>query len=143
MANIKPEVLKTLRLDTLQKINQGNRRTHTFQVDFSEVNENFVGSFTVHHPSQMERMYVGSIKSQLLGGNLQVDLMTDNIATIVATLDVVIDSKPEWFNPYSSEIDYDILEAVFLEYTGWLNSFRKRPTDIKPKGDSTDKPSEV
>lgn len=138
MTNIKPEVLKTLRLDTLQSINQGKKRTHTFNVDFSEFDPDFVGTFKVHHPSQMERMIVGSNISQLLGGNLEVDMMTYNIATIVATLDVVVDERPMWFNPYSDTLDYEIMESVYLEYTKWLGSFRIKPKAVQPTGDSED-----
>ena len=139
MSNIKPEVLKTLRMDSLNAITQGKKRTHTFEVDFSEIDPKFVGKFTVHHPSQMERMQVGATKSALLGGNLVVDTMTDNIATIVSTLDVVLDDAPDWFNPFSDDLDYNIMEAVFLEYTTWLNSFRRKDKSVTDDGDSKDK----
>ena len=144
MAEIKPEVLKTLRVEsTLQKINQGKRRTHRFDVDFSEYNEKFVGKFQLHHPSNMERLNMGVVKSQLLGGNFNVDIMTDNIATIISTLDCVIDEKPDWFDVYDDELDYDIIEEVYKEYINWKSSFRKR--DIKPNNEtnSTDGESEV
>lgn len=143
MPNIQPEVLKTLRSDTLHSINRGKKRTHSFNVDFSEFNPDFVGKFTVHHPSQMERMQVGALKSQLLGGNLNVDTITDNIATIVSTLDVVLDESPTWFNPFSDELDYEVLESVYLEYLKWLNSFRRERDNLSNGGDSKDKRSEV
>jgi hypothetical protein len=137
MAEIQPHVLKTLRPDeTLQKVNQGKRRTYTFQVDFHEYNPKFVGSFVVHHPSQMERLQVGVIKAQLLGGVVPLDTMTDNIAQIISTLDVVIDSKPAWFDVFDDELDYDILEAVYLEYINWVNTFRRRTEAESDKGNS-------
>jgi hypothetical protein len=144
MAEIKPEVLKTLRPeDTLQKINQGKRRTYTFKVDFSEIDERFVGTFTVHHPSQMERLQVGVLKAQLLGGVVPLDTMTDNIATIVATLDVVLDEKPDWFDVFDDRLDYEILEAVYIEYINWVNSFRKRTRAESNKGNSENSESQV
>lgn len=143
MTNTNPELLKTLRLDTLNQINQGTKRTHRFNVDYSDVNPEFVGSFKLHHPSQMEKLVIGSNVSRLLGGNLDVDTMTYNIATIIATLDVVIDERPDWFNPYSDTLDYDILENVFLEYMNWLNSFRRKPKQDELEGNSEDRPSEV
>lgn len=143
MSNIQPEVLKTLRSNALQKINQGKRRTHTFNVDFSDINPKFVGRFTVHYPSQMERLQIGALKSQLLGGNLNVDTLTDNIATIISTLDVVLDDHPDWFDPFSDELDYDIMEAVYLEYIQWVNSFRKRDRASQPQGDSQNIGSEI
>ena len=144
MADIKPEVLKTLRSeDTLLKIKQGKRRTHTFKVDFSEINEKFVGTFTVHHPSQMERLQVGVLKAQLLGGVAPLDVMTDNIATIISTLDVVLDDKPDWFDVFDDELDYEILEAVYLEYINWVNSFRKGTGTESNKGTSENSESQV
>jgi hypothetical protein len=137
MSEIQPQVLKTLRPDAvLQKINQGNRRTHTFNVDYQEIDKKFVGSFTVIHPSQMERLQVGVIKSQLLGGVVPLDTMTDNIAQIIATLDVVVKSKPEWFNVFDDKLEYEILEAVYIEYIDWVNSFRRRVETDTDKGNS-------
>ncbi|MDP4224904.1 MAG: hypothetical protein Q8910_00845 [Bacteroidota bacterium] len=143
MSNIQPEVLKTLRSNTLRKVNQGNKRTHSFKVDFSDINEEFTGRFTFHYPSQMEVMQAGVVKSALLGGNLSVDMTTDNIATIVSTLDTVLDEFPEWFNVFDPDIEYEISESIFLEYVNWRDSFRKRPKDSKPSGDSQDGRSEV
>jgi len=137
MSDIQPQVLKTLRTDdVLQSINQGKRRTYTFKVDFSEISENFVGEFTVHHPSQMERLQVGVIKAQLLGGVQPLDVLTDNIAQIISTLDVVIDKKPDWFDPFSDDLDYEVLEAVYLEYMKWVDSFRLSNKPNRDDGDS-------
>lgn len=119
------EVLRTMRLDTLNKINQGNTRTLSIPVDFStEEHPNFKGVVVVKHPSQMETIRIGQVRAQLLGG-LPVDTHTDNIAYIIATLDTITVEAPEWFNAYSPDIDYDMLEYVFIEYSNWVESFRK------------------
>ncbi len=142
MAEIQQNVLKTLSSETvLQKINQGKRRTHSFNVKFDDINPEFVGTVTVHHPSQMERLAIGVLKSQLLGGMPALDTMTDNLATIISTLDIVIDKKPEWFDAYSDELDYEVLEAIYVEYINWVNSFRKRPEPVADSGDSENTPS--
>lgn len=143
MSEIRPEVLKTLRADTaLQGINQGTKRTHSFNAEFTEYDESFVlGRFVMHHPSAMERLQIGVTKSQLLGGIVPLDVMTDNLATIISTLDIVIDEKPNWFNVYDSRVDYDILESVYKEYIEWSNSFRPNVDRKSNVGDSTDSPS--
>jgi hypothetical protein len=139
MANIQPEVLKTLKSDILTKVNQGNKRTHSFYADFTEVNPKFIRSkFTVHYPSQLEKLQIGVTKSSLLGGNLNVDTMTDNIAHIISTLDTVVDVKPDWFDVGDPDLDYDIMEAVFYEYMEWVNSFRKPTKPSANEGDSPD-----
>lgn len=144
MAEIRPEVLKTLRPEeTLQKINQGKRRTHSFALDYREYDESFTGSITVHYPSQMEKLQMGIIKTQLLGGIPPIDILTDNIASIVSTLEVVVDSKPSWFDPFSDTLEYEILESVYVEYLNWVNSFRKSSKPVNNEGDSENSASEV
>lgn len=140
---IKQETLKTLRSNTLQGVNQGKKRIHSFNVDFSDVDPKFTGTFVVHHPSQMERLQIGVIKSSLLGGNLEVDLLTDNIATIISTLEVVLEERPDWFDPFSDDLDYEVMEAVYLEYTQWMNTFRKQRSRSGHEGDSKDNGSKV
>lgn len=133
--NHNTEVLKTLS-NGLHAVNSGTRTTHKFDVDYTEYDPRFKGRFIVHRPSAMEQMRMGVIKSQLLGGVLPVDMMTDNLATIISSLDVVIDEKPDWFNPYSEGLDYEILESVYLEYTEWYNSFRDKVRADRNKRDS-------
>lgn len=143
MSNVQPEVLKTLRSNTLNKINLGKRRTHTFNVDFSDIDSEFVGKFTLHYPSQIERLQIGVTKSALLGGNVNVDTRTDDIAHIIATLDIVSDVIPQWFDVNDDRISYEILETIFIEYMNWVDSFRKRPEPSNSTGDSQDTRSQV
>lgn len=140
--NIQPEVLRTLRSDALHKVNQGKRRTHAFNVDFTEYNPEFHGKFIVHYPTQLERLRIGVTKSELLGGHT-VDVTTDNIAHITATLDTILDMKPDWFDMDNEELDYNMLEAIYMEYLNWANSFRTFVGTSTNKGDSTDRRSEV
>ena len=124
--NIKPEAIKTLRSRSLNAINQGNKRTKSVNVDFTDINPTFLGNIVFHYPSQMERMRIGVIQSELLGGNLNVDVQTGNIAHIISTLEIVCDSKPDWFDVFSPELEYEVLEAVYNEYAEWSDSFRNR-----------------
>lgn len=138
------EPLKTLRSRNLAEVNKGKRRTHTFRVDFTDINPDFVGTLTVHHPTQLERIQIGITKANLLGGLTNVDVMTDNIAHVISTLDVVLDDKPQWFDIDSDELDYEILESVFLEYVEWMNSFRRKAnTPDAIEQSSTDNRSEI
>lgn len=140
--NIKPEVVENLKSETLNNIMKGTRHTHTFNVDFSHIDPNFVGSITVRRPSLMDHVQIGVKRTQLLGGVPVVDTFTDNIATMVATLDTVVSTTPEWFNVFSPDLDYDILEDVYKQYVKWYNSFRGATGETNPKGDSTDQRSD-
>jgi len=137
--HVTPSILKTLRSNTLSKINQGKRLTHAFNVDFSDIKEGLTGTFMVHKPTQIERLQIGVNRSILLGGNIEVDTITGNIAFMIATLDTVLDSKPDWFDVDNPDLDYEIMLSVFNEYDDWVNSFRKTATASVPKGDSKDK----
>lgn len=103
----------------------GNKRTHNIVVDFSEINEEFVGNVVVHYPSQIERMRIGVLKAELLGG-VEVDVHTNNLAHILSTLDVVVDTKPEWLNASDPSLEYEIFEKIYLEYNDWCNTFRRK-----------------
>lgn len=143
MSKVNTDAIKTLKSQNLQKINKGKKRTHTFAVDFSEYNEEFVGNFTVHHPTQIERMQIGIVKSTLLNGVVPMDTITDNIAHIISTLEVVLDEKPDWFDVNDPDVEYDILWAVFEEYLNWVSSFRKGLGNSNNTGDSGESTSEV
>lgn len=143
MSNDKNEPLKTLRANLLQKVNQGKKRTHTFDVDFTEYDPAFMGKFMVHYPSQVESLQIGVNTSALLMGNDAVDIHTRNLATILATLDIVIDYRPDWFDIDDPAIEYEMLEAIFIEYADWRDSFRRGANQSRPEGDSQDPRSEI
>lgn len=121
------------------QIQAGNRRTHTAELDLTHIDESYKGTFKYHHPSLIERMQIGVIKTQLLQGlEGVVDVFTDNIAHMTATLEIVLDEAPEWFR-LDAIYDYEVLDAVYEEYIGWYNSFRKRDKDSNNEGNSQSK----
>ena len=74
---------------------------------------------------------------------MPVDVFTGNIAHISATLDTVLDSKPTWFDIENPELDYEILEAVYMEYLNWADTFRKPSKSTGDEEHSSDRGSEV
>lgn len=142
--NIKTDTpLKTLRRNSLSNVMAGKHFTHTFRVDFSEIDESFVGTFTVHIPTQLEKLQIGRTKSLLLGGMEAVDVMTDNIAHILATLDVILDASPDWFDIDDPTIDYTLCETIYTEYIEWYSTFRNRNKPSNNEGNSTATKPEV
>lgn len=104
---------------------EGKKRTLTKQLDFSTIDETFVGTFIFHHPTVLDRMNIGTLKSQLLQGmEGRTDVITDNIAHMTAVLSHVIDEAPEWFK-INEIYDYEILDTVYETYNEWVNTFRK------------------
>lgn len=118
------------------QIQAGKHRTLTKQIDLSHINPEYVGTFKFHHPTVIERMQIGVLKAQLLNGlEGRVDVLTDNIAHMTATLRYVLDSAPDWFNP-EQIYEYEVLDAVYEEYIKFLDSFRRRDTATDNTGDS-------
>ena len=123
--------------DKLAMINQGNKRTLTLDLDYTDINESYVGKIVFHYPSQLEKLKIGTLRAQLLGGILPMDIQTDNLALIFSTFDVVVDHKPEWFDYYNNpEIETEVLVDLYKKYDEWLLSFRKRGKQQDDSGDS-------
>lgn len=117
--------LETLMSRNLANVNMGSARKHTIPVDFSKLEDGFTGNVVVHYPSQLEKMRIGMLKSSLLGG-MEVDVQTNNIAHVTATLDVVIDSKPDWLDINDPRVEYEMLEHIYLQYHEWCDTFRRK-----------------
>jgi len=117
-------------------VQQGKKRVHSKQMDFTQYDAEYVGTFKFHHPSVMERMQIGVLKAQMLQGlEGRVDVITDNIAHMSSTLEVVMEENPTWF-VLSDISDYEILDGVYEEYVQWYNSFRKPNKKTENAGDS-------
>lgn len=115
----------------------GKNKKHVAQIDMSDIHPDLVGTFVFHYPSLMEQIRIGTIKAQLLDGVPveSVDTATNVAAFMMATLRVVLDSAPEWFNLDTVD-DLEVLSRVFNEYAQWRESFRKGTGESNHTGDS-------
>lgn len=138
--NVQGELIPTLRAKALNNVLAGKKFSHTMKLDYTAINPLFLGTVTVHRPSEMEKMRIGIIRAGLLGGlpPESVDTPTYNYAHLFATLEVVVDSKPDWLDVDDPEVDAEILWAIYEAYTKWLDSFRTGSTASQPQGDSAD-----
>lgn len=101
--------------------------THTFNVDVTVPSgENFKGSFSVHRPTIGERIRIGVQEGRELQGLANVDFLTSNLAHILATLDVVVDSNPVWWKPRDL-VDLEVMQAVYDKYIDYLQGFQGTP----------------
>lgn len=98
-------------------------KTHTFEIDV----DGYKGEFIVKYPSLIEQIKIGTLLSKLTEGidAKQLDIITNNISFMVATLMVVIVKSPEWFN-LDNLYDYTVLDEIYTKYADWANSFRSR-----------------
>jgi len=133
MANqdMKQEILN--RVDAASKISQSDSKKFDFSVDIN----GYKGDFSVKYPSLMDKMRIGTARSKLLGGLSSdvVDIITDNIAFMSATLMTICTKSPKWFNLDVLD-DYEVLEAVYERYKAWADTFRVDNSPSRDAGDS-------
>ncbi len=112
------------------------RNAHTFRIDMKlPSGEEFNGSFTIHRPTIGERINIGILEAQRLGGLSNIDAFTGGLAHMVATLEVVIDDKPTWWKPQELR-DVEVINEVYNKYVEYLNTFSGR---VEPEsGSGTD-----
>ena len=128
------------------------KRLHTFNIDIeSEVDEkHYQGAFTCRKAAVIDFSKISKRKSELSGGRYCVidddgkptgqgiDEYSDGLNNLVATLETLLVSAPDWFNV--EEIgDNDVMMAIFKEVMAFQNSFRRRrrPEAEAPGADSS------
>ena len=105
-----------------QQVFLGKKVQHTFSVDHtSSEGKKYEGQFTIHRPTIGEKIRIGTLDARFRE-ELSVDTYTGNLCHMLATLIVVIDNSPAWWD-YQQLFDYEMLEKVYLEYVRWVNQF--------------------
>jgi hypothetical protein len=98
--------------------------THSFTIDVTVPSgENFKGQFTLHRPTIGERIRIGVQEGRELQGLANVDMLTSNLAHILSTLEVVVDTYPVWWKPRDLK-DMEVLQAVYEKYVDYLQEFQ-------------------
>lgn len=123
-----------------QQVSMGGNLTHTVLISYeSEEGNMYTGQVVFKRPTVMDVMRMGGIKSQILadaGVNAQlVDNMILQVASIVATLKVVVVSAPPWLD-YNNLHEIEVMTHVFRQFEVWEDSFRK-PVPSKLDADRT------
>lgn len=124
-----------------------NTRKNTFELNAKIQNEEVVGTFVSHYPSVMDRIKIETKLARILEGvdlsNMQIDAYY--AARAVCYLDVVLESKPLWFDVNKLE-SYDYILEVYNKCIEFENSFRQEDEGNKSEdgsiGSSDEKPME-
>lgn len=124
---------------TREAILSSHKKESSYDVD----KNGFTGTFSVKYPSLMEKMRIGTLRAQYLMGmpSSSVDVITDNIAFMTATLNVVVTDAPKWFDLNKMD-DYEVLEAIFEPYKEWSDTFRRRDEPSSTSGSGKDADNE-
>jgi hypothetical protein len=100
--------------------------THSFDVNITIANgEILQGTFNIHRPTMAEKIQIGVLEAREIGGMSNVDVLTSNLARMIATFDTVIDTSPKWWKPRELH-DMEVMQAVWDKIDDYLRKFSRR-----------------
>lgn len=101
------------------------------------------GRWIVRRPNMRDEILIGVSYSQMKtpagsANPVDIDEGRDNVAFMTATLNVVIDQRPEWFPKDASEsFDGALIADLFNQYCEWKEYFRRRVSDASSADSGT------
>lgn len=109
----------------LAAIIDNDAREYTFQRDVLMDGELRKGVFTAKYMGVSDRLRVGTMRAKLLDGApaASVDTVTDDIAYMIAYLDVALVKKPSWWS-FDRLDDIDDLRGIYQEVFNFVQRFR-------------------
>lgn len=115
--------------------------TFTQKVNVNGIDK--TGTFIAGIPTITQRIQIGVIRAKMLGGvaSESVDNFTDDLAFMVAYLQVVIKKYPSWWVIENMD-DVIAIREMFTKVTNWVNSFQRKNTIHTDATDSTTTPDE-
>jgi len=97
----------------------------------------YSGTFTVHRPNMGELIRIGVKEAGDLGGLTNVDLVTSLLAHMICTLEVLVDTHPDWWKPREIK-DMEVVQEVFDKLQTFLREFqipyKPKPENPGPTG---------
>lgn len=110
-----------------EKLMDASQREFEFT---QKVNVNGVdktGIFVARIPTISQRIQIGVLRARMLGGitSDSVDKFTDDLAFMVAYLQVTIKNYPSWWSIENMD-DVTAIREMFNKVTDWVNSFQRK-----------------
>lgn len=124
--------------EILTGIIDNEAKTYVFEKTLSIGGQKKSGSFTAKYMGVGARLRLGAIRAKLLDGapSQSVDVLTDDIAYMIAYLTVALINTPSWFN-YDDLDDIGDLRGLYMEVYKFVNSFRGQNAQNSNAGDSS------
>ena len=130
---------KNTELDILTGVIDPESKTYSFEKTISVQGEKLTGTFTAKYMGITARLRLGTLRAKLLDGapNQSIDILTDDIAYMIAYLTVSLVKVPKWWN-YDNLDDIEDLRAMYDEVNAFMRSFRdKNDQSTNAKGSKT------
>lgn len=129
-----PELLKrdisTLTREELTAIatyNAGKIMKENNKIAITINKTGYAGEFVFRHPSLMDEITIAVKQSELSQGKTLSGVMVNNIVYMYATLIVVKEVAPDWFNLEDMK-DYAVLEEIYNKYSEEVEALRTQPS---------------
>lgn len=119
-----------------------NKRHHKFHIKAKIFGKEVEGDFICKFPSVLDSLKIQVQASKYVEGVDTADLFETTLiqALELATIDVLLIKKPEWYDP--SEIDdYEVISQVHKEIQDYTRTFREqlhKGADSRDSTESTD-----
>ena len=111
--------------EVLTGIIDNESKTYTFEKSISVGGIRRTGSFTAKYMGVAARLRIGTIRAKLLDGapSESVDTLTDDIAFMIAYLQVALVKTPTWWN-FDQLDEISDLKETYMEVYNFIQSFR-------------------
>lgn len=115
------------KMDVLTGIIDPDSKTYSFNRTITVNGKKQTGAFTAKYMGITARLRLGTIRAKLLDGapNQSVDALTDDIAYMIAYLNVALIKFPVWWN-YDNLDSIEELRDMYLEVYNFVNQFREQ-----------------
>lgn len=116
-----------------------NKRHHKFHIKTKIFGKEVEGDFICKFPSVLDSLKIQVQASKYVEGVDTADLFETTLiqALELATIDVLLIKKPEWYDP--SEIDdYEVISQVHKEIQDYTRTFREQLHKGEDSRDSTE-----
>lgn len=115
------------------------KRHHKFHIKTRVFGKEVEGDFICKFPSVLDSLDIQVQASKYVKGVDTADLFETTLiqALELATIDVLLIKKPEWYDP--SEIDdYEVISQVHKEIQDYTHTFREQLHQGNDSGNSTE-----
>lgn len=115
------------KLDVLTGIIDQNSKTYSFNRTMTLGGKKQTGTFVAKYLGVTARLRLGVIRAKLLDGapNQSVDTLTDDLAYMIAYLNVALIKFPPWWN-YDNLDSLEELRDLYLEVYNFMTKFREQ-----------------
>ena len=116
-----------------------NKRHHKFHIKTKVFGKDVEGDFICKFPSVLDSLKIQVQASKYVEGVDTADLFETTLiqALELATIDVLLIKKPEWYDPSAID-DYEVISKIYNEIQEYTRTFREQLHKGADSGDSTE-----